>query len=84
MPEFINPYQFIPVTLGSGNPRPDDLLTAEFDSGNLGNVTHNRFVPGTYSGRIVCRLQTRDPIVLGGEQDQSQVPPEVKPFLVAG
>ena len=33
-----------------------------------GHVTHDRYVPGTHSGRIHCKIQTITPVVAGGLQ----------------
>jgi len=64
MAEFHNPYHFVPL----GAVRADDLLVVDFDAGNLRHVRHDRFVEGSSSGRIVCRLTTKDPVVVGAKQ----------------
>lgn len=80
---FHNPYHFVPVD-PVRNPG-DDLSVAEFRAGKVGHVTHDRFVPGTYSGRLICRLEAVDPLVVGGEQSHPAGKlGEVKPFTVNG
>ena len=78
---FNNPYHFVPVKLLQS--RPDDLSVADFTGGAVGNVTHGRYVEGTYSGRVVCRLETIDPLVIGSTQaggaNESKA---IKPFEV--
>ncbi len=67
---FHNPYHFVPVKSGE---RPDDLPV----DGKVEHVTHDRFVTATgqgthtqpvYSGRLVCRLTTADPVVIGDKR----------------
>jgi hypothetical protein len=66
---FHNPYHFVPVT-GQGS--PDGLLVTVFQAGDARHVTHDRYIAHTnrggqpvYSGRLICRLTTEDPIVIG-------------------
>lgn len=61
---FLNPYHFVPLA------PPSSLVpAAEVLEGTL----HDRFGPVAsgeerYSGRIVCRLETEGPVVVGAEQ----------------
>jgi CRISPR-associated protein (TIGR03986 family) len=74
---FHNPYHFVPVK-GGTRTDADDLPIAVFKTGNGGHVTHDRFVSHTgqdkaqlvYSGRLICRLTTEDPIVIGNTRDE--------------
>src|SRR5712691_4481640 len=66
---FHNPYHFVPV---KGQGSADDLRVTAFQTGDVGHVTHDRYVAHTsqggqpvYSGRLICRLTTEDPIVIG-------------------
>jgi hypothetical protein len=89
---FHNPYHFVPVKTGS---RSDDLPVSDFESGKVGQVTHDRFVSKAgldsqaepvYSGRLICRLVTEDPIVIGAQREDSQEgsPARVSPFELSG
>ncbi|MEO8383328.1 MAG: TIGR03986 family CRISPR-associated RAMP protein, partial [Acidobacteriota bacterium] len=59
-PEFHNPYQFVPVSSKRGHHAKVNDSPA--------NVGHDRYVPGTFSGRLRCRLRTLTPVVIGAEQ----------------
>lgn len=89
---FHNPYHFVPV---KPDQRRDDLAVADFERGNVGHVTHDRFVSETrgkdqiqpvYSGRLVCRLTTEDPIVIGYKRKDSSgnEPSQVSAFALDG
>lgn len=76
---FHNPYHFVPVKPDKLQPRPDDLSVAHFETGKVGQVTHDRYVSHTgegehiqpvYSGRLVCRLTTEDPLVIGDTREK--------------
>jgi hypothetical protein len=81
---FLNPYHFIPLVAPAESSLADanDLLR----EGTL----HDRFLlPGAedggvlhYSGRVVCRLETEGPMVVGAEQRRphAESPTEVEPF----
>jgi CRISPR-associated protein (TIGR03986 family) len=62
---FLNPYHFIPLAA----PAEGSLLAVDEV---LAGTLHDRFggEPGAprYSGRIVCRLETEGPVVVGAEQ----------------
>lgn len=60
---FHNPYHFVPV------------LTPTDDQQSGPNVTHARYVGGTSSGRLLCRLVTEDPIVVGSDRNGQVVAP---------
>lgn len=81
---FHNPYHFVPVKEGT---RPDDLTVENFKQRNTGHVTHARYMTsrdGTYySGRLICRLTTETPTVIGDKQEP--LPDEshkVTPFVL--
>jgi CRISPR-associated protein (TIGR03986 family) len=63
--------------------RNQDLDRSALGSPQAGATTHDRFVKGTHSGRLVCRLTTKTPLVVGADQRR---PPkqmgEIDPYLV--
>lgn len=72
-PDFYNPYHFVPA--GSGTPGAipiNDLATT-------GHLTHAEWADQTFSGRILCRITTLTPLVIG----KDQTPREGQPGLVA-
>lgn len=74
-----NPYHFVPMRA----PRPGQLKRSDQLTGT--EVTHDRYVPGTHSGRICCELTTVTPLFIGaGKEDEgeSQGPVRVKPFTI--
>lgn len=64
--KFHNPYHFVPV---SKKDRREDLNREDLKRRQSGPVTHARYVENTRSGRIVCRLTTETPVVVGGCRD---------------
>lgn len=58
---FLNPYHFIPLA----DPDVAGWHTAGRPDANS-ELSHAHYAPGTHSGRIVCRLTTRTPLVIGG------------------
>jgi hypothetical protein len=81
--KFINPGQFVPVKAQS-RPQGTDLAVSDFDAGKTGHVTHAHYVPDMHSGRLVCRLTTVTPTVLGGKRDGDQAPAHVEPATLDG
>lgn len=82
MTQYHNPYHFVPVVADT---RPDDLSVIDFESLKVGHVRHDRYVDGTFSGRIICRLTTETPIFIGASRTKEatdQAPAEVAPFLL--
>jgi hypothetical protein len=81
---FLNPYHFIPLVAPT-----EPSLSAADDLLREGTL-HDRFLlPGAgdggdlhYSGRVVCRLETEGPMVVGAEQRKPHAdsPTEVHPF----
>ncbi len=94
--EFVNPYYFAPVgeemkDVDNGNlvRRLHDELpsVSEFREGALGHMTHALWRSETNSGRIVCRLETEGPMVIGGKQNAEgggEQPTRVEPFRLDG
>lgn len=87
--DFLNPYHFVPAD----KPSPDDLLrkdpgpkAADFrKEGARGRFSHAAYAPGTLSGRIVVKLTTETPLVVGGEQEKSDVDyTRVQPYKFQG
>ena len=99
MPPFHNPYHFVP--LGPGHP-PESVALDDFTKPQAErkapHLTHDRFVPGAHSGRIVCKLTVETPLLCGNQVDdnQSQTRPDgelnprfgwtklIKPFELDG
>ena len=86
---FHNPYHFVPTSEKSG---PDSISIEGFKTAS--HLTHARYVPDTgnqgknqqvYSGRLVCRLVTESPLVIGASQTKKNGDPDevsvVAPFM---
>ncbi|MEI6393321.1 MAG: hypothetical protein WCT12_19730, partial [Verrucomicrobiota bacterium] len=79
MPDlFHNPYHFVP--LGPGMP-PEPVPLGEFVPAKAGepakqrqypHLTHDRFVAGKHSGRIVCKVTVETPLICGNSQDDNE------------
>jgi len=78
-----NPFHFVPVAARSRDQKAGDLERTDFEAGRAGAATHERYVAGTHSGRLICRLTTKTPMAVGAEQirHQGQMG-EVLPYLV--
>ena len=87
---FHNPYHFIPVH-GNGSlddkPVTDFIQGAEGDSEKAGRLTHDRYHVGmdtgcVYSGRLLYRLETKSPTVVGSKQEKPnpESHTQVEPF----
>ena len=81
-----NPYHFVPVAK-RGEPQQrhdlnrDDLLSPT----GAASTTHDRYVEETHSGRLVCRLTTKTPLVVGAEQTRHpNAIGDVEPYMVMG
>ena len=90
MPDlFHNPYHFVP--LANGAP-PETVPLTEFKTAAQArahpHLTHDRFVAGTHSGRIVCRVTVETPLLCGNAQtdrEAQQWTKLIQPFeLTAG
>jgi CRISPR-associated protein (TIGR03986 family) len=81
MADFHNPYHFVPVKNAN---RADNLdpqvLRSSRDQST--QVTHSRYVENSYSGRLVCRVMTEDPIFIGDKTEGTDVPKKVRPFEI--
>ncbi len=55
-------------------------------SDNLGPANFDRYHKGMYSGRLLCKLTTRGPVVVGGRHEESdgEKPGTVHPFELGG
>jgi CRISPR-associated protein (TIGR03986 family) len=80
MAQFHLPYHFIPW---SDQNRKHDVTRSKFEAGQPPHVTHDRYVEGTYNGRLVCRLTTQTPIVVGGELKEGK-PATVQNYRLNG
>jgi len=83
---FHNPYHFVPI--GNIN-QHDDLSRTDFDANTAKayskSFTHDRYVTGTYSGRIVCRVTAKTPFSVGAQQtadEHKRTPTIVEQFTL--
>lgn len=74
---FLNPYHFVPADetpegFGAVEDEPSAECYFEHPSdtmgAKLGPRRHDRYCEGTYSGRIVCKLTARTPLIVGGKR----------------
>lgn len=84
-----NPYHFVPA---NGKERPDDIKTEDFKAGKAPHLTHDCYVgkmdsgdqkPDLYSGRLICRMETEDPVFIGDKRIEGE-PNHVLPFELDG
>lgn len=86
MSKFHNPYHFVPVVVPSAEYVPLSELypTKRGDASSkrtTPNVAHDRFVPRTHSGRLVCRVTVETPLICGSQQeDREGWTKLIKPF----
>jgi CRISPR/Cas system CSM-associated protein Csm3 (group 7 of RAMP superfamily) len=86
---FHNPYQFLPTNAPTDKSKWSSK--AHFDGREANHHWHDRYANATsetspqkvFSGRIVCKLTTVTPTVVGGQQEAG-VPAVVKPFMLDG
>lgn len=90
MTEFYNPYHFVPVVDEAST---SDLSVKDFTSGVSPTTRHDRYSVTTengkitdgYSGRIICKLTTKTPMVIGAKQVQQEDGyTKVEPFILDG
>ena len=85
MADFYNPYHFVPVEKPKRTPA-HPVTRENFVSGKPEHATHARYMPETLSGRLVVRLETVTPVVVGS--DQSRPNPKdyatVTPYMAGG
>lgn len=90
MSQFYNPYHFVPV---KGSQGPDDLPVSQLMVARADHpVRHDRFVSESagsqrvFSGRLICRLTTEDPVVIGSQQERvsQDQPARIEPFELDG
>jgi len=75
MSKFHNPYHFVPVskTIAPGGvPLPKGEQRDETFSRSLAHRSHDRYSPGSRCGRIICRLTTQSPLVVGATQTKGR------------
>ncbi|MBK7931775.1 MAG: hypothetical protein IPJ98_31125 [Bryobacterales bacterium] len=79
MSDFHNPYHFIPVKKGDRRHGPD-LTHDEMEKSS--HVRHDVYAAGKFSGKIICRLTTKTPILNGDWQSEGTTaqPREVRNF----
>jgi len=82
--KFLNPYHFVPVATDPMEPtatwrRGEDAAVLPTE------MRHDRYVPDKASGRLICRLTTITPTVIGGIQtEQLNGPTQVATVLEKG
>lgn len=84
-PDFHAPYNFIPVTGQiDGSPTPKQAFDA-IQQGRTA-IRHDLWLPGQYSGRVLCRLHLDTPTVVGAAQkeDAGQASKRVEPYCRNG
>jgi len=69
MPEFHNPYHFVPVE--NTNDSNHRLSVEYFNKAELGHYSHAAYHEGKYSGRIICRLTTTDNLMFVGAEREN-------------
>ncbi len=83
MSQFHNPYHFVPVA-----PKPNaGLALADFPGRLPTHLSLACHAPGTLSGRLIARLETASPLVIGSEQVSGKgklLPGVVSPFKIGG
>lgn len=68
MPEFLNPYQFIPVTdQVNGKNTPAHAFNALEST----HIRHDYWDKESYSGRLVCEIKLQTPTVVGNQQTEA-------------
>lgn len=67
MTSFHNPYHFIP-SLSGGSLK--DISRDDFKSGNTAHCRHDCYAENTFSGRIICRVENEDPMVIGDRHEK--------------
>jgi len=83
---FHNPYHFVPVIFEEKSRFKSDLNKEDFENGKVTQVTHDRFTPTAYSGRLISRLTAETPFVVGGRQERESddEPAKVHQFMLDG
>ncbi len=87
---FHNTYHFVPasgrVSRAGQETRVETINSEDITNGTSGHpARHDRWVPDTYSGRIICRLALERPTLVGGNQrppmdDNPHAPRFVEPY----
>ena len=85
MAKFYNPYHWVPTEKPNDAQRHLGVSRADFGKGKPDQVTHERFVPATNSGRLVVKLTTVTPTVIGAQQSrEGKMVAQVTPYMVGG
>ena len=88
MARFYNPYHFVPVEKPAAAQTHLSIARKDFpdSKGDFARVTHERYVSGTHSGRLVVRLTTVTPTVIGAEQKRERKDEcaTVEPYRIDG
>jgi len=82
--DFHNPYHFVPV---QAIDQSDALQAGNLGTDYANHVTHDRYVDGTFSGRILCRLVTEEPVAIGSKRSDpgnNNEPAQITPFTIDG
>ena len=72
---FRNPYHFVPLAAGQPPARvPTADIAAPWPGAGSASshLTHDRYVPGTHSGRITCRATVETPLICGNRQEETK------------
>ncbi len=76
MSQFHNPYHFVPTDEEPPECVPlSELSPARGKAGetiHAPHLAHARFVPGTRSGRLVCKATVETPLICGNRQDERE------------
>jgi CRISPR-associated protein (TIGR03986 family) len=81
MTQFCNPYHFVPVGKSTEKSIKEHHLKVadSFDQEEksqgerhqaLENYSHAQYYPNTFSGRIICKLTTKDALFIGADQER--------------
>lgn len=82
MPAFYLPYHFVPVKPRTKEQKAQDVEVSRLrETARLG---HHHYAPGTFSGRILCKLVNETPLCIGAERHGDTTPATVDPFEIGG
>lgn len=89
--QFLNPYQFIPVKAPQLPGTPGWTALADFAGSTMPHQSHAAWVgeqggQAVYSGRVLCRLETESPTVVGAKREKgtTNASAVVHPFKLNG
>lgn len=88
MPDFYNPYQFIPVTGKVGKDATPTTPFADIKAGRHPAIRHDAWQQDLHSGRMVCAVHLHTPTVVGGLHEPGDKgqrrPVTVRPYTIEG